>query len=189
MRPVIICPQCKAEHSPRLWKAKQIRCSCGHVWEPDRFDNLTLTFERAGLSSEGHYDKHGLPISIGEWARRFEDDTYKSVAVTNFGPLVVSTVWIGIDHNHARLSFPDDPRVDQRPIIFETMIFFVEGNYGWSCDEKKHELAGTMWRWHTLEEAVAGHEQAVQFVKDNILPPEAEEWIRNVLTEVNHDTD
>jgi hypothetical protein len=114
------------------------------------------------------YDKHGLPISYEEWGIRFLDKKYRRVAETNFGPARVNTIWLGIDHNF----LGNGP-----PIIFETMIFA----------ERVEELDERMWRTSTLEDAIKAHEHAVQIVKDNILPPEAEEWLKNVLTEINLD--
>lgn len=67
-------------------------------------------------SEEGglvHYDRQGLPISFGEWGALFDDEDYRRIALTEVGPVRVSTVWLGIDHR-----FGEGP-----PIIFETMVF------------------------------------------------------------------
>jgi hypothetical protein len=50
----------------------------------------------------------------------------------------VSTVFLALDHNHFR---QDDP------ILFETMVFFTDGDYG------------AMERYRTWAEAQAGHER------------------------------
>jgi hypothetical protein len=60
----------------------------------------------------------------------------------------VSTVFLGIDHNH----FGDGP-----PILFETMIF------GGSADELQ-------WRYRTLEQAQAGHQMIVQSLRAGLEP-------------------
>ena len=196
----LICPECKAVQ-PRVLRVDdeeyqrgemgEWTCvKCGHAWKPDPFHNMDLMMEREGFGYGGgdHYDKNGVPISLGEWARRMEDLQYKQVALTNFGPVIVSTVWLGMDHGWGRF-LPENADVDRRPVIFETMVFFYDAKseFGWTTDPAKHELAGEMRRWRTLEEAIAGHEEIVQMVKDNILPPEAVEWVKNVLTEINRE--
>jgi len=152
----------------------------------DRFERLDWMERRSGNNERAgdYYDRNGLPLSLGEWARRIEDPNYKRVALTNFGPLAVSTVWLGMDHSFARF-LPPGAGADRRPILFETMVFFLDPVTGeWISDDTKHELAGEQHRWHTLEDALAGHETVVQYVKDNILPPEAVESIRDLLTTV-----
>ena len=49
-----------------------------------------------------------------EWASWFEDFNNRRVALWEFGPLRVSTVFLGLDHNFFR-SGP--------PLVFETMAF------------------------------------------------------------------
>lgn len=65
----------------------------------------------------------------------------------------VSTVFLGIDHNH----FGDGP-----PVLFETMIF------GGPLDELQ-------WRYHTLEQAQVGHQVIVQSLRAGLEP----EYSRN----------
>lgn len=159
----------------------------------DRFERLNREAEAAGLDDR-KYDKLGLPISLGEWCRRMEDRDYRRVALTRFGSLIVSTVWLGLDHNFARFH---DGNVDRRPILFETMIFWETGDalYPWSSSEEDHELAGNQWRWHTFEDAVAGHDQVVEKVKASIVPEleefirqeDAQAWLRSIITEVYRD--
>jgi hypothetical protein len=64
-----------------------------------------------------HYDRDGNPISFEEWGAKFDSMEYKVVDRWGEwdaeGELVVSTVWMGINHR-----FGPGP-----PLIFETMIF------------------------------------------------------------------
>lgn len=59
---------------------------------------------------------------------------------------LISTVWLGLDHNH----------VDGPPLLFETMIFNKVGGYrDIYCN-----------RYSTWEEAEEGHKKAVEWVKN-----------------------
>lgn len=76
-----------------------------------------------------------------EWCKRFEDNAYKRVALTELANGVsISTVWLGLDH-----SFHGGP-----PLIFETMTFPDSEN----CE-----------RYSTEAEALAGHEEMVARMK------------------------
>lgn len=67
--------------------------------------------------------------------------------------ITVSTVFIGIDHNvHFKFDDDDEPH---KPHIFETAIFNPNG-----------DLNDIFARYSTWDEAVAGHNEAVQWVKD-----------------------
>lgn len=86
------------------------------------------------------YDKGGRPLDLMEWARLFEDHAYRRVAEDQIGEVRISTVWLGLNHRHM---FPGPP------LIFETMIFGGEGD-------------GEVWRYSTLEQAIAGHRAVVE---------------------------
>jgi 20S proteasome alpha/beta subunit len=73
-----------------------------------------------------------------EWAKSHERrDSNRFVANTEIGPYRVSTVFLGLDHNHGM----------GRPHIFETMVF-GSGNY----DEQDQA------RYSTYQEAIDGHD-------------------------------
>jgi hypothetical protein len=86
-----------------------------------------------------HFDKQGRPITRDEYGRKMEDWDYKRVARTEIGKVVVSTVWLGLDHNHTGRG---------PPLIFETMVF--------GAKEEEH-----CERYSTQAEALDGHEAAV----------------------------
>ncbi len=90
-----------------------------------------------------YYCKAGQPIDVFTWAALFKDDQYRSVGQTTVGETLISTVWLGVDHN----LFGDGP-----PLIFETMCF----GPGWDDIQE---------RYATLLEAQLGHTVMVQRVK------------------------
>lgn len=82
-------------------------------------------------------------IAWSEWmtsANRIVDRT--SLADPDYGEVVVSTVFLGIDHNYGF----------GKPQLFETMVF------GGELDQLMLD------RYSTWEEAEAGHEKAVRTV-------------------------
>jgi len=74
-----------------------------------------------------------------KWAKWFQDAERSVKRTTISDDVLVSTVFLGIDHQ-----FEDGP-----PLLFETMIF------GGDRD-------GDMWRYATWDEAEAGHDEAVK---------------------------
>jgi hypothetical protein len=78
---------------------------------------------------------------------RLRDPAYKVVARTAMSTALVSTVWLGLDHN-----FCDD---GSPPLIFETLIF-----------SEDPELNGKQWRYATEAEAAEGHLVAVTLVRE-----------------------
>jgi len=92
------------------------------------------------------FDREGNPIDVSKWGRFFEDLDYKIVArdVLDDGK-VVSTVWMGVDHNY----FGDE---GDSPIIFETTVFADEDG----CTDLY------MNRYSTEAEALEGHKHAVE---------------------------
>jgi hypothetical protein len=98
---------------------------------------------------QGHlyYDKQGEPIDLMTWAGLVEDPEYARVALDEVDLYVISTVWLGIDHNFYR---PGGP-----PYIFETMVF-LEG----SAEDM------SMWRYPTEAAALAGHEATCAEIRE-----------------------
>ena len=87
-------------------------------------------------------DEHHNPVPVTDmldWAMKFENDQTRIVAQTDVNDEIrVSTVFLGIDS-----SFGMAPR------MFETMIFGGEHNL-------------SQWRYATWDEAVAGHQAAIE---------------------------
>ena len=88
-----------------------------------------------------YFGRDGKPMSPAEWVDAMENGD-RQVDRTEVGDAVVSTVWMGINHQ-----FGDGP-----PLIFETMIF--DG-----------PLDQAQWRYATEAEAIAGHAKAVKEAK------------------------
>lgn len=70
---------------------------------------------------------------------QFENPDIKFVARDEIGNKVVSTVFLGLDHSFIH---------GEPPVLFETMVFNGDGD------------GGDCWRYHTYEEAMAGHRKA-----------------------------
>lgn len=143
------------------------------------------TFEsrvsRLARESIGYYDRQGNPMTLEQWAKTFEDPNSKRVAETTIGDWWVSTVWLGLDHGFESLFERDDDPEPYRPVIFETMIFYrhpeapIVRRVGGmdELDERiaahnaaletlhpeLQELDQTWQRYHTEEEALAGHDR------------------------------
>lgn len=83
-----------------------------------------------------YYGWDGQPITRDEWIRNFDSGR---VDLTHLGGTRVSTVYLGLDH-----AWGGGP-----PLIFETMIF------GGPLEDYTR-------RYSTLEQAKAGHAQAVR---------------------------
>jgi hypothetical protein len=82
-----------------------------------------------------------------EWGDKYNQEGINKsrVAKTEIDQYLISTVFLGIDHN-----FRDSPR----PILFETMIFGDEPGDGYQT------------RCSTWEEAQEMHKVAIQYVLD-----------------------
>ena len=98
-----------------------------------------------------YYDRKGNPLTMMQWAARFENATKendpKRVARTEFADgSWVSTVWLGLDHRFGG---------DGPPIIFETMVFPKDSMGELDSD-----------RYCTEEEALAGHAAMVEKWKE-----------------------
>lgn len=98
-----------------------------------------------------HYilDDNGNPVletDLMTWARWFEDVNNRTVAHDELpGGILVSTVFLGLDHNFFGSS---------RPILYETMVF------GGPLDQEQE-------RYATRDEALAGHARWLAQAKEN----------------------
>lgn len=98
-----------------------------------------------------YYDRQGNPISMKEWAKKFNDRTYQRVIETVLSDgKWVSTVWLGLNHNYG----------DSPSLIFETMVFPSKKNFGdLDCQ-----------RYSSKEEALVGHKAMVKKWQKEIRP-------------------
>lgn len=81
---------------------------------------------------------------LHEWAKSFESQN-RTVAKTNIGEILISTVFLGLDHQYG----------EGDPLLFETMVFGID-------DDEYQE------RYSTWEQAEEGHNKAIEFVKSKI---------------------
>mgnify|MGYP001565845038 CR=1 FL=1 len=84
------------------------------------------------------------PCDLMTWANQFEHGN--KVANDVIKGKHVSTIWLGLDHNWW----------GGRPLVFETMVF----------DEIKGGNDIYMERYTTWDEAIAGHQKAIEWVRD-----------------------
>lgn len=94
-----------------------------------------------------YYDKKGEVIDLNTFAELCEDFNYKVVKQDEIGDFLVSTIWLGIDHNFYNIFHGHG-----KPLIFETMIF--------SDNEKYDDIYQE--RYSTEEEALEGHKKAIK---------------------------
>jgi hypothetical protein len=100
-------------------------------------------------------DANGQPVACPDlhaWGRWYEaNQEAKRIDLTEVGDVEVSTVFLGLDHNH-RLVGP--------PVLFETMTF--------GGDEATDQM---QWRYHTRDEAQRGHAAIVDALRHGEQPP------------------
>jgi len=99
----------------------------------------------------GYFDRNMNPISLDEWALKVEDMDYKFIRQETIGRYLISTIWMGIDHNF----------YGSAPLIFETMIFV-------DSKDPNDELHLYQARYTTEAQAITGHEEAVAMVFDTL---------------------
>jgi hypothetical protein len=97
-------------------------------------------------------DKKPVQVERMQWVDSFDEDRH--VRLSKFGKTLVSTVFLGLDHNY------ED---NGEPILFETMIF-----------GGKHDQYQT--RCSTWDEAIIQHEEACKLVSNKFVL-----WIRKIL--------
>jgi len=90
-----------------------------------------------------------IPATRDEYAAQFEDPDLRRVASDYVGDIHVSTVFLALDH-----AFGGGP-----PLVFETMVFGLNNTE-------------YQWRYHTWDEAVAGHARVLSAVREGRDPYE-----------------
>ncbi len=90
-------------------------------------------------------DKTISPCSLDKWA--YQNRNISHIGNDDVNGKWVSTVWLGIDHDHFH----------QEPLLFETMVFPSRASgRDLYCE-----------RYSSWQDAVDGHQRAIQWVKDN----------------------
>ena len=96
--------------------------------------------------------KDGKPVRCDdtiEWGRWFENPENRRIAENDVNGVVISTVFLGIDHAYN----------GGEPILYETMVF--GGEFDRECE-----------RYRSREESLAGHSEWVEKVKASEVWPE-----------------
>ncbi len=96
-------------------------------------------------------NKNVIPCSIYELQDYFDKNS-RIVKQEIIDDKLVSTVFLSIDHGHPYWS--GDPE-NYKPVVFETMIH----------DEKNDKWLDYQDRYCTWQEAEAGHQRAIEWVK------------------------
>ena len=104
-----------------------------------------------------YYDRKSQPIDLMTWAAKVEDREYAVIAQHWIRGWMVSTVWMGLNHNFLR---------DGPPVIFETMVFPP----GDESDDGGMHSESYQDRYATEEAAQAGHDQALAWVVEKLGP-------------------
>jgi hypothetical protein len=111
-------------------------------------------------------------LNVIAWATWFESAD-RQISLTNVGPLDVSTVFLGIDHNFFFAGPPE---------IFETMIFGDDSeDDDWLSRRiealanelglpvlRRESIVGTTRRYATLDEARRGHLETVALARKHL---------------------
>jgi hypothetical protein len=106
---------------------------------PDDFNGL--------MDAPMYFRRDGSPYPVGmagtlAWAEDFANLKIRRVAHEELSNgVLVSTIWLGLDQNFG---------FNNRPLIFETMVFYK------NCADLD------CWRYSTEEEAVRGHKTMVK---------------------------
>ena len=90
-------------------------------------------------------DKEPVQVDMMTWAKGIDGN--RDVAKDKIGKVLVSTVFLGLDH---RFGFAD--KSDSKPILFETMVF-------------GGDLDGEQERYCTWDDAEKGHQFMCEKVK------------------------
>lgn len=93
-----------------------------------------------------YYNKIGIQITVDEWNRLFEKDSYRNLSYSEGDTWSVSTLWLGLEHGND---------IKGRALIFETLSYHPDGRK-------------SMVRYATEKEAKEGHEN---IVKEMLLIP------------------
>jgi hypothetical protein len=94
-----------------------------------------------------YYDRDGNPCDMETWVAQFEDINGRIIGRTEFevvghGTVLISTVWLGLDHNFLRLG---------PPYLWETMVF---GSLTPGDEQDERDYTA---RYASRAEAEAGH--------------------------------
>ena len=103
--------------------------------------------ENHTIESIKYRDKEWNKITLEERAVLFKDNDYKIIKQTNIKWLLVSTIWLGLNHWPVSWSW----------LYYETMIF---NDHDWLFTQ----------RYHSLSKAKKGHEKIINLLEATLIP-------------------
>jgi len=86
-----------------------------------------------------YYNTDGKPMTMLKWAKAFEKNRWQIRTVLWRGTIVVSTVWLGIDHSFGM----------GKPLIFESMVFCKLCD-GLEADMERYSSKRSAQRHHSI---------------------------------------
>lgn len=98
-----------------------------------------------------YYDYDGNPTDHDTWSRLWDDTEARRLALDTVGGYRVSTVWLGVDHSFGH---------HEQPVLWETMVF--------SKGPDPYDLNEFMCRYDSRDEALAGHVEVVEMVRERV---------------------
>ena len=122
-------------------------------------------------------DGEPIPCELETWAKSLGLEETR-IAWTVVGVCEVSTIFLGVEHGYR----------EDKPVLWETMLFqpphgptrpempaWGESEDAWETYHSKlGEGDGQQWRWTSQAEALAGHRDIVERLKDRTLKPTKE---------------
>lgn len=108
-----------------------------------------MTFELGHWILDENHDI--VKATLMEWAQWLEVHSNKIVEQTEIPGYMVSTVFLGLDHNYTDKG---------PPVLFETMVFRSE-DWNEKDRDKRHLVDQDMNRYCTWDEAKKGHRRFV----------------------------
>lgn len=112
--------------------------------------------------SSRFFDRKGNPLTAQEADALLADPGYARLARHLVRGWTVSTIWLGLDFNHAD---PDGP-----PRLFETRILAPSREES----DRHPDLAGYLARYPIEEAALAGHDSVLAYVTRELRAAQAE---------------
>lgn len=145
-------------HSQMVFALKRIQKLAKQDLERKAFERSMAAIRNRPMYYRLNADHSVSPIlgrlgddssAVLEWAHEFEKFENRTVAQDDVDGRLVSTVFLGLDHDH---SFGGPP------VLFETMVFSNETKtLRWGTHEREYHEELDQRRYCTWAQAVAGH--------------------------------
>lgn len=135
---------------------------------PQEMDALDASLIDASL----YFDRQDQPCTQERWMELWTDLTSRAVGRTRVGDVVVSTVWLGLNHAAGLPGLP--------PLLYETMVFDARV-HDEDGEEPDYGTPLETMRYSTGPDAIAGHERTVDEWRQRLGNIErADEWLARI---------